>query len=115
MNVEGTQYFSSNEIGCKKCLIKGNKKKYNCHQVLQGAIVKDGLIPNATLIAQSSSNFTLVVSCRTSLYAPSSLPCFPSVQPKVTIGIRKAIPVMPEEICAQDGELIEERAIDPPF
>ena len=61
MNIDGTQYFSSNEISCKKCLVRGNKKKYNCHQVLQGAIVKAGL--------------------------------------------RQVIPLMPEEICAQDGDL----------
>jgi hypothetical protein len=60
MNIDGTQYFSSADIGCNKCLIRGNKKKYNCHQVLQGAIVK--------------------------------------------AGSRQVIQVMPEEICAQDGD-----------
>ena len=61
LNVDGTQYFSSKEVACKKCLVRGSTKNpYNCHQVLQGAIVKAGL--------------------------------------------RQVIPVMPEEICAQDGE-----------
>lgn len=61
MNVDGTQYFSSKEVNCKKCLVRGTTKNpYNCHQVLQGAIVKAGL--------------------------------------------RQVIPVMPEEICTQDGE-----------
>ena len=61
LNVDGTQYFSSKEIDCHKCLIRGSTKHpYNCHQVVQGAIVK--------------------------------------------AGIRQVIPVMPEEICTQDGE-----------
>ena len=61
LNVDGTQYFSSKDVNCKKCLTRGTAKhSYNCHQVLQGAIVK--------------------------------------------AGIRQVIPVMPEEICAQDGE-----------
>ncbi|MDC0864811.1 transposase [Rickettsiaceae bacterium] len=61
LNVDGTQYFSSKEVACKKCLVRGSTKNpYNCHQVVQGAIVKAGL--------------------------------------------RQVIPVMPEEICAQDGE-----------
>jgi len=61
LNVDGTQYFSSKEVACKKCLVRGSTKNpYNCHQVLQGAIVKAGL--------------------------------------------RQVIPVMPEEICAQDEE-----------
>jgi len=61
LNVDGTQYFSSKDVDCKKCLIRGTTKhQYNCHQVLQGAIVKSGL--------------------------------------------RQVIPVMPEEICAQDGD-----------
>ena len=61
LNVDGTQYFSSKDIDCKKCLVRGSaKNQYNCHQVLQGAIVKAGM--------------------------------------------RQVIPVMPEEICAQDGE-----------
>ena len=61
LNVDGTQYFSSKEVACKKCLVRGSTKNpYNCHQVLQGAIVKAGL--------------------------------------------RQVIPVMPEEICAEDGE-----------
>lgn len=61
LNVDGTQYFSSKDVDCKKCLIRGTAKHpYNCHQVLQGAIVKAGL--------------------------------------------RQVIPVMPEEICAQDGD-----------
>ena len=61
LNVDGTQYFSSKDVNCKKCLTRGTTKhSYNCHQVLQGAIVKSGM--------------------------------------------RQVIPVMPEEICAQDGE-----------
>lgn len=61
LNVDGTQYFSSKDVDCKKCLIRGTTKNpYNCHQVLQGAIVKAGL--------------------------------------------RQVIPVMPEEICTQDGD-----------
>jgi hypothetical protein len=61
LNVDGTQYFSSKEVSCKKCLTRGTTKhSYNCHQVLQGAIVKAGL--------------------------------------------RQVIPVMPEEIRAQDGD-----------
>jgi hypothetical protein len=61
LNVDGTQYFSSKEVDCKKCLVRGSTKNpYNCHQVVQGAIVKAGL--------------------------------------------RQVIPVMPEEICTQDGE-----------
>ena len=61
LNVDGTQYFSSKEVACKKCLVRGSTKNpYNCHQVLQGAIVKAGL--------------------------------------------RQVIRVMPEEICAEDGE-----------
>lgn len=65
LNVDGTQYYSSDSIGCNKCLIRGTKKhQYNCHQALQGAIVKAGL--------------------------------------------RQVIPVMPEEICAQDGERKED-------
>ena len=60
LNVDGTQYYSSKDINCKKCLTRGtNKNPYNCHQSLQGAIVKSGL--------------------------------------------RQVIPVMPEEICVQDG------------
>ena len=44
LNVDGTQYYSSNKVDCKHCLVRGNKnKQYNCHQVLQGAIVKAGL------------------------------------------------------------------------
>jgi len=65
LNVDGTQYFSSKDISCKRCLTRGTKKHpYNCHQVLQGAIVKHGL--------------------------------------------RQVIPVMPEEICIQDGESKED-------
>jgi hypothetical protein len=65
LNVDGTQYFSSKEISCKKCLTRGTTQNpYNCHQVLQGAIVKAGL--------------------------------------------RQVIPVMPEEIRAQDGEVKED-------
>jgi len=61
LNVDGTQYFSSKDVNCQKCLTRGTTKNpYNCHQVLQGAIVKAGL--------------------------------------------RQVIPVMPEEICAQDGD-----------
>jgi hypothetical protein len=61
LNVDGTQYFSSKELSCKKCLTRGTTKhSYNCHQVLQGAIVKAGL--------------------------------------------RQVIPVIPEEIRAQDGD-----------
>ena len=61
LNIDGTQYFSSKDVSCKKCLTRGTTKhSYNCHQVVQGAIVKAGL--------------------------------------------RQVIPVMPEEICAQDGE-----------
>jgi len=44
LNVDGTQYYSSDKVGCKHCLVRGTKnKQYNCHQVLQGAIVKAGL------------------------------------------------------------------------
>lgn len=44
LNVDGTQYYSSDKVSCKHCLVRGNKnKQYNCHQVLQGAIVKAGL------------------------------------------------------------------------
>lgn len=65
LNVDGTQYYSSDKVSCKHCLRRGNKnKQYNCHQVLQGAIVKAGL--------------------------------------------RQVIPVMPEEIRAQDGEIKED-------
>ena len=65
LNVDGTQYYSSDRVSCKHCLVRGNKnKQYNCHQVLQGAIVKAGL--------------------------------------------RQVIPVMPEEIRAQDGEIKED-------
>lgn len=65
LNVDGTQYYSSDKVSCKHCLVRGNKnKRYNCHQVLQGAIVKAGL--------------------------------------------RQVIPVMPEEISAQDGEIKED-------
>ena len=65
LNVDGTQYYSSDKVSCKHCLVRGNKnKQYNCHQVLQGAIVKAGL--------------------------------------------RQVIPVMPEEIRAQDGEIKED-------
>jgi hypothetical protein len=65
LNVDGTQYYSSDKVSCKRCLVRGNKnKQYNCHQVLQGAIVKAGL--------------------------------------------RQVIPVMPEEIRAQDGEIKED-------
>jgi len=61
LNVDGTQYYSSDKVSCKHCLVRGTKNnQYNCHQVLQGAIVKAGL--------------------------------------------RQVIPVMPEEIRAQDGE-----------
>lgn len=65
LNVDGTQYYSSDKVDCKYCLVRGTKnKRYNCHQVLQGAIVKAGL--------------------------------------------RQVIPVMPEEIRAQDGEIKED-------
>ena len=65
LNVDGTQYYSSDSIGCNKCLIRGTKNhQYNAHQVLQGAIVRSG--------------------------------------------VRQVIPVMPEEICAQDGEKKED-------
>jgi len=65
LNVDGTQYYSSNKVDCQRCLVRGTKnKQYNCHQVLQGAIVKAGL--------------------------------------------RQVIPVMPEEIRAQDGEIKED-------
>jgi len=65
LNVDGTQYYSSDKVNCKHCLVRGTKnKQYNCHQVLQGAIVKAGL--------------------------------------------RQVIPVMPEEISAQDGEIKED-------
>lgn len=44
LNVDGTQYYNSNLISCQRCLTRGKKdKEYNCHQVLQGAIVKSGL------------------------------------------------------------------------
>lgn len=68
LNVDGTQYYKSNDISCAKCLIRGNTKEYYCHQVLQGAIVKPGL--------------------------------------------RQVIPVMPEEICSQDGEKKEDCEIN---
>jgi hypothetical protein len=65
LNIDGTQYFSSQEISCKTCLTRGTEKhKYHCHQALQGAIVKPDL--------------------------------------------RQIIPMMPEEICVQDGELKED-------
>jgi hypothetical protein len=65
LNVDGTQYYSSDKVDCKHCLVRGIKnKRYNCHQVLQGAIVKAGL--------------------------------------------RQVIPVMPEEIRVQDGEIKED-------
>jgi len=65
LNVDGTQYYSSDKVDCQRCLVRGTKnKQYNCHQVLQGAIVKAGL--------------------------------------------RQVIPVMPEEIRAQDGEIKED-------
>lgn len=65
LNVDGTQYFSSCDINCKRCLTRGTKNKpYYCHQALQGAIVKSGL--------------------------------------------RQVIPVMPEEICLQDGDKKED-------
>ncbi len=64
LNVDGTQYFSSNTVNCKRCLTRGHKEEYYCHQVLQGAIVKPGL--------------------------------------------RQVIPVMPEEIAAQDGDKKED-------
>lgn len=69
LNVDGTQYFQSSKIKCVKCLERGNKgKEYNCHQVLQAAIVKSGL--------------------------------------------RQVIPVMPEEICIQDGDNKEDCEIN---
>jgi hypothetical protein len=69
LNVDGAQYFQSSKIKCKKCLERGKKgKEYNCHQVLQGAIVKAGL--------------------------------------------KQVIPVMPEEICAQDGDNKEDCEIN---
>ena len=69
LNVDGTQYFQSSKIKCKKCLERGKKgKEYNCHQVLQGAIVKAGL--------------------------------------------KQVIPVMPEEICTQDGDNKEDCEIN---
>jgi len=44
LNVDGTQYYSSDKVSCKHCLVRGTKNnQYNCHQVLQGAIVKAGL------------------------------------------------------------------------
>jgi len=44
LNVDGTQYYSSDKVSCKNCLVRGNKnKQYHCHHVLQGAIVKAGL------------------------------------------------------------------------
>ncbi|WP_250310659.1 transposase [Rickettsia endosymbiont of Oedothorax gibbosus] len=44
LNVDGTQYYSSDKVSCKRCLIRGHKNnQYHCHQVLQGAIVKFGL------------------------------------------------------------------------
>jgi len=65
LNVDGTQYFSSHDINCKKCLTRGKtNKQYYCHQVLQGAIVHPGL--------------------------------------------RQVIPMMPEEICVQDGDKKED-------
>ena len=65
LNVDGTQYYSSDKVDCQHCLVRGTKnKQYNCHQVLQGAIVKAGL--------------------------------------------RQVIPLMPEEIRAQDGEIKED-------
>jgi hypothetical protein len=68
-NIDGTQYFQSSKIKCKKCLERGKKgKEYNCHQVLQAAIVKAGL--------------------------------------------KQVIPVMPEEICAQDGDNKEDCEIN---
>lgn len=69
LNVDGTQYFSSKEISCTKCLTRGTTKHpYNCHQALQGAVVKSGL--------------------------------------------RQVIPVMPEDICIQDGEQKEDCEIN---
>jgi hypothetical protein len=69
LNIDGTQYFQSNKIKCKKCLERGKKgKEYNCHQVLQAAIVKAGL--------------------------------------------KQVIPVMPEEICIQDGDNKEDCEIN---
>lgn len=67
LNVDGTQYFSSYEISCNKCLTRGKSKKYFAHQVLQGAIVKPG--------------------------------------------VKQVIPVMPEEICVQDGEEKEDSEV----
>lgn len=65
LNVDGTQYFSSKDIDCQKCLVRGSTKNpYSCHQVVQGAIVKSGM--------------------------------------------RQVIPVMPEEICTQDGDKKED-------
>ena len=65
LNVDGTQYYSSNTINCNHCLKRGKTdKEYYCHQVLQGAFVKPGL--------------------------------------------RQVIPVMPEEIRAQDGDKKED-------
>jgi hypothetical protein len=65
LNVDGTQYYSSDKVDCQHCLVRGTKnKQYNCHQVLQGAIVKADL--------------------------------------------RQVIPLMPEEIRAQDGEIKED-------
>ena len=65
LNVDGTQYFSSHDINCKKCLTRGKtNKQYYCHQVLQGVIVNPEL--------------------------------------------RQVIPVMPEEICTQDGDKKED-------
>lgn len=65
LNVDGTQYFSSHDINCKNCLIRGKTNKpYYCHQVLQGAIVNPGL--------------------------------------------RQVIPIMPEEVCGQDGDKKED-------
>lgn len=44
INVDGTQYYSSEKVNCKHCLTRGKTgKEYYCHQVLQGAIVKPGL------------------------------------------------------------------------
>ncbi len=69
LNVDGTQYFSSKEISCKKCLTRGTvKNSYHCHQALQAAIVKDGL--------------------------------------------RQVIPVMPEDICIQDGAKKEDSEVN---
>lgn len=39
LNVDGTQYYSSDSIGCNKCLVRGTKNhQYNCHQALQGSV-----------------------------------------------------------------------------